>query len=90
MGLTRRASNNGSWLTGGSVEVRAPVRDRLRIAAGEAVVDGVVGGKLVAAGGTVTVGSDAVIRGGARIYGGRVLVEGRIDGARCSGAWARP
>lgn len=69
-----------AWLTGGSVEVRAPVRDRLRIAAGEALVDGVVGGKLVAAGGKVTVGSDAVIGGGARIYGGRVLVEGRIDG----------
>jgi cytoskeletal protein CcmA (bactofilin family) len=69
-----------AWLAGGSVDVRAPVRDRLRVAGGEVNVDSVVGGQLVAAGGQVALGSDAVIGGNARLYGGRINVEGRVDG----------
>ena len=69
-----------AWLVGGAVEVHGPVRNALHIAAGEALVDGVVGGNMIAAGGKVTLGSDTVVGGTARLYGGRVTMEGRIDG----------
>ncbi|WP_427911594.1 bactofilin family protein [Ramlibacter sp. MMS24-I3-19] len=69
-----------AWLVGGSVEARAPVRDSLHVAAGDVVVDDVVGGKLLAAGGQIAIGPEAVIGGGARLFGGRVTVDGRVDG----------
>jgi len=69
-----------AWVAGGSVEVRAPVRDRLRVAGGDVTIDGPVGGKLFAAGGKVAVGPNALVAGGASLYGGRVTVDGRIDG----------
>jgi cytoskeletal protein CcmA (bactofilin family) len=67
-------------LVGGSVEVRAPIGGNLRAAGGTVVVDSTVGGSFAAAGGDVRLGPGAKIGQAARIYGGSITIEGRVDG----------
>jgi cytoskeletal protein CcmA (bactofilin family) len=68
-------------LVGGSVDVRAPVGDDLRAAGGDISIESSVGGELFATGGNVALTRAAAIAGAAKVYGGNVTIEGRVDGA---------
>ena len=66
-------------LVGGSIEVRAPVGDDLRALGGDVRVDSRVAGDLFASGGNIVVGRDGSVAGAVRIYGGRVVIDGRLE-----------
>jgi len=68
-------------LAGGSVDVRAPVGDDLRAAGGDVSVESSVGGELHAAGGSITLTPAAQVAQGATLYGGSVVVDGKVAGA---------
>lgn len=75
-----QAVGGDAALVGGSVDVRAPVGDDLRAAGGDISIESSVGGELLATGGNITLAKAAAIAGAARVYGGNVTIEGRIDG----------
>jgi cytoskeletal protein CcmA (bactofilin family) len=71
---------------GGSVDVRAPVGDDVRAAGGDVSIDSTVGGELFATGGSVTLAKAARVAQGAKLYGGNVTIDGKVDGGLDVGA----
>lgn len=67
-------------LAGGSVDVRAPVGDDLRAMGGDISIENKVGGELLATGGNITLTPAASVARGAVFYGGKVEMNGRVDG----------
>ncbi|MFC5498912.1 hypothetical protein ACFPOE_15290 [Caenimonas terrae] len=73
-------------LAGGSVDVRAPVGDDLRAVGGDVRIDSTVGGELFVTGGNVTLAGAARVTQGAKVYGGAITMDGRVDGPLEAGA----
>lgn len=73
-------------LAGGAVDVRAPVSGDLRAMGGDISVESSVGGELLVTGGQVSLRPGATVAGPARLYGGTVTIDGRIDGPLRAGA----
>ncbi len=67
-------------LAGGALTLRAPIGADLRAAGGEIKIESAVGGKLFASGGNITFSNDAAVAQAATLYGGNVLIEGKISG----------
>ncbi|MCG2594069.1 hypothetical protein LZ009_14910 [Ramlibacter sp. XY19] len=66
-------------LAGGAVEVRAPIGDDLRIAGGKVRIDATVGGELLVMGGNISLEPGTVVGRGARLFGSKVTIAGRIE-----------
>lgn len=67
-------------LAGGAISVRAPVGSDLRAAGGEINIESVVGGQLYASGGNIILSNAAVVAKAATLYGGKVTIEGKVNG----------
>lgn len=68
----------GVNVAGGNVTIVSQVGNDVRVLAGEAVIRGTINGDLLAGGGTVTVGSDAVVMGDAIVRGGNLILRGTV------------
>lgn len=73
-------------IAGGAVDVRAAVGDDLRAAGGDVTIDAEVRGEVFASGGNVHVDRNARIVHAAHLYGGKVSIDGRVDGPLRVGA----
>lgn len=67
-------------VAGGAVSVRSPVGEDLRAVGGDVSIESSVGGELLATGAHIDVAATASVAGGASLYGGNVIVKGRIGG----------
>ncbi|MCV2370943.1 bactofilin family protein [Roseateles oligotrophus] len=65
---------------GGSIDVRAPVGDDVRLLAGDVRIETSIGGELNVSAGNIQLTKAAHVRQLAKLNGGKVLIEGRIDG----------
>jgi cytoskeletal protein CcmA (bactofilin family) len=65
---------------GGSVDLRAPVGDDVRAFAGDVSVESSIGGELNVRAGNINLLKSAHIGQSAALMGGKVLIDGRIDG----------
>ncbi|MHB1252811.1 MAG: polymer-forming cytoskeletal protein, partial [Candidatus Humimicrobiaceae bacterium] len=65
---------------GGALTIDGQIGDSARIAGGMLTVNGIIKKDLVAAGGQVEVSKEAVIEGDAVINGGRIIINGNVNG----------
>ncbi|TNF88317.1 MAG: hypothetical protein JSU67_00805 [Gammaproteobacteria bacterium] len=65
---------------GGKVRIRGAVGEDIRVSGGELDIDASVGDDLVASGGSIRLTSTASIAGDAWLYGGKILIDGKING----------
>jgi cytoskeletal protein CcmA (bactofilin family) len=61
--------------------MRAPVGDDLRAAGGDVSIESSIGGEVHAAGGNITLTRTAQVAQGATLYGGNVVVDGKVAGS---------
>ena len=73
-------------LAGGSVTVTGTIGDDARLTGGNVAFSGSVGDDLMIGGGQVSMLSGAVIGGDVRIAGGRVVIDGTVEGSVTIGA----
>ncbi len=65
---------------GRSFELKGYADDAVRIWAAEVRIDGLVDGEVIASGGRVRIGPQAVIRGNAGLYASEIIVDGNVEG----------
>lgn len=73
-------------LAGCSIDIRAAVGDDVRVAGCDISAENSIAGELVAAGGSITLTNTARVASTASLFGGTVIIDGRVDGPLTVGA----
>jgi cytoskeletal protein CcmA (bactofilin family) len=71
---------------GGSVDIRAAVGDDVRVAGGDVNIENTIGGELFASGANIALSKAVRVAGHTALYGGTVVIDGKIDGPLRVGA----